>query len=315
LTISKELKIGFFFVLAVAILIWGFNFLKGRDLFTKERIFFAIYRNVGGLVKTKPVYISGVKVGQVSRVYFDPRLNGDIIVELSITNDFPIPGNSISRIFSEDLMGSRAVEIILGDSPAMARSGDTLTSDVEATLKEAVNQQILPIKLKAEELISSIDTMVSAIQGVFNKDIRDELLQSIRSIRHTFQNLESATGNIDTLLIEQSGRLAGILYNLDMITRNLKDNNEEVNTILDNFADISDSLAQSHIPQIFDNINSAVSNLNRVTEKIDKGEGTLGMLVNDDKLYKDLEKSAFELSQLLEDVKANPKRYVRFSIF
>lgn len=313
--ISKEFKIGFFFVLAVGILIWGFNFLKGKDFLSKERIFYAVYPNVGGLEKTKPIFINGVKVGQVNKVYFDPKLNGDIIVELSVTQPFPIPIDSRARIFSQDLMGSRAVDLILGQSQELATSGDTLLAAVEATLKESVNQQIAPIKAKAEDLISSIDTLVTAVQAVFNKDIRDELLQSIRSIRHTFQNLESATESMDTLLITQSSRMANILYNLDMITRNLADNNDQITTILANVADISDSLSQSHIPQIFDNLNGAVSDLASAMNKIEKGEGTLGMLINDDQLYKELEKSAFELNQLLEDIRVNPKRYVRFSVF
>jgi len=134
--------------------------------------------------------------------------------------------------------------------------------------------------------------MVSAIQDVFNKDMREDLLQSIHSIRSTFRNLESTTENLDVLVDSQSGRMASILYNLDMITRNLKDNNEEITTILRNFAMLSDTLAESHIPQIFDNLNATLTNLNEVTSRIEKGEGSLGLLVNDDKLYRNLEKAA-----------------------
>lgn len=313
--ISKEFKIGFFFILAVGLLVWGFNFLKGKQLWSKERSFYAVYKNVGGLEKTKPIYINGVKVGQVGKVYFDPKLNGDIIVELDITQKFPIPRNSVAKIFSEDLMGSRAIDLRLGTSQELAQSGDTLASDVEATLKESVNAQIAPIKAKAEDLISSIDTMVAAVQAVFNKDIREELLRSIRSIRHTFQNLESTTESIDTMLITESARISSIIYNLDMITANLRDNGQQISAILSNVADLSDTLAHANISSIFDNLDNALSNLSEVTSRIEKGEGTLGMLINDDKLYKELEKAAFELNQLLEDIRVNPKRYVRFSIF
>jgi phospholipid/cholesterol/gamma-HCH transport system substrate-binding protein len=157
--------------------------------------------------------------------------------------------------------------------------------------------------------------MVVAIQGVFNKNIREELLTSIQSIRQTFQNLESATGEIDTLVTEQAGRIASILYNLDMITDNLDNNSGEITAIIQNLATISDTLAQSNIPRIIDNLDRTVNNLATITDKIDRGEGTLGMLVKDDKLYKDLEKAAFELNQLVEDIRLNPKRYVRLSIF
>jgi phospholipid/cholesterol/gamma-HCH transport system substrate-binding protein len=315
LKISKEFKVAFFFLLAIAAFIWGFNFLKGKEIFSSVRTFYAVYDNVSGLEKSNTIYINGVKVGSVSDVYFKENLTGEIVVEMIVKEDFPIPENSIARIFSEDLMGSRAIEILIGDSREQISDGDTLLTDVEVSLKDAVNQQILPLKIKAEDLISQIDTMVVAIQGVFNKDIRDELLTSIRSIRQTFQNLESATGEIDTLVTSQAGRIASILYNLDMITDNLDNNSGEITAIIQNLATITDTLAQSNIPRIIDNLDKTVSNLTTVVEKIEKGEGSLGMLVNDDQLYKEIEKAALELNQLVEDIRLNPKRYVKLSIF
>lgn len=313
--ISKEFKIGFLFVLATVILVWGFSFLKNKNILVKERVFFAVYQNVNGLTPSRPVYLNGVKVGQVSKVYFNPDLSGDIIVQMVFTDKFPFPKNSVARIFSEDLMGSKAIDIIRGDAVEYALSGDTLVTDVETSLKDAVNQQILPLKLKAEDLLSSIDTMVVAIQGVFNKDIREDLTASISSIRRTLNNLESTTQNLDTLIYTQSGRLSSIIYNIDMITRNLSNNSEEINRVLDNLANVTDTLARADISGILRNLDATVESLALVMEKVEKGDGTLGMLVNDDKLYRDLEKAAFELSRLVEDIRLNPKRYVRVSVF
>jgi phospholipid/cholesterol/gamma-HCH transport system substrate-binding protein len=315
LKFSKEFKIGFLFVLATAVLVWGFSFLKNKNILYKERVLIAVYKHVNGLNPSNPVYINGVKVGQVGRVYFDPTMNGDIIVELVFTDKFPVPSNSVARIFSEDLMGSKAVEILLGTGPGYIQSGDTLATNVETSLKDAVNQQILPLKLKAEDLLSSIDTMVVAIQGIFNKEALADLNASIKSIRQTFSNLESTTQNLDTLVITQSSRLSSILYNIDMITRNLNNNSQEINRVLDNFASLSDTLAQSNISGVIRNLDKTISDISILITGIEKGEGTLGMLVKDDKLYKDLEKSALELNLLLEDIRLNPKRYVRVSVF
>lgn len=254
-------------------------------------------------------------MGQVGKVYFNPDLSGDIMVQMVFTDKFPFPKNSTARIFSEDLMGSKAIEILMGPGPQIAFSGDTLATDVESSLKDAVNQQILPLKLKAEDLLSSLDTIVVAIQGVFNKDIREDLTASIKSIRHTFSNLESTTQSLDTLMATESNRLSSIIYNIDMITRNLSNNSEEINRILDNLATVSDTLAGADIAGIINNINHTLNNIAQVMDKVDKGEGTLGLLVNDDKLYKDLEKSALELNRLIEDIRLNPKRYVRVSVF
>ncbi len=313
--ISREFKIGFFFVLAIAALLWGLSFLKGKDFFSKEQRLFTVYPFISGLVKTDPVYINGLKVGQVGNVYFDKDMSGNIIVELSLTGDFPIPSNSVSKIFSSDLMGTKAIELILGDSPDLAQNGDTLTTDVEQNLKDAVNQQIAPLKIKVENLISSIDTMVVTIEELFNQEIRSELLASIKSIRYTFQNLESTTQTLDTLLLSQSGHVANVLYNLDLITLNLRENEDEIDNILNNLSVFSDSLSHANIPKTFENLNLVVSEISEIVTSINNGEGTIGQLLANDSLYIELEKTAYELNQLLEDIRVNPKRYVRFSLF
>jgi phospholipid/cholesterol/gamma-HCH transport system substrate-binding protein len=315
LKFSKEFRIGFLFILATAVLVWGFSFLKNKNILYKEKVLIAVYKNVNGLTPSNPVFINGVKVGQVGKVYFNPSLDGDIIVELIFTDKFPIPKTSTAKIFSVDLMGSKGVEIQLGTGPEIAVSGDTLQTDVETSLKDAVNQQILPLKLKAEDLLSSIDTMVIAVQGIFNKDALEDLNASIKSIRHTFTNLESTTQNLDTLVILQSGRLSSIMYNIDMITRNLNNNSNEINRILGNLATVSDTLARANISGVVQKINKTFTDLASIMARVDKGQGTLGLLVNDDKLYNDLQKSASELNKLLEDIRVNPKRYVRISVF
>jgi phospholipid/cholesterol/gamma-HCH transport system substrate-binding protein len=315
LKLSREFKIGLIFILAIAVLVWGFSFLKNKNILYKEKVLIAVYQHVNGLNPSNPVYINGVKVGQVGKVYFDPKMNGDIIVQLVFTDKFPIPANSVARIFSEDLMGSKAVEILLGNSPEYANSGDTLGNDIETSLKDAVNQQILPLKIKAEDLISSLDTMVVAIQGVFNKDAREDLIASIKSIRQTFKNLESTSHSLDTLMITQSNRLASILYNIDMITKNLNNNSQEINRVLDNLASLSDTIARSNISGVIANLDKTIADLSLVMSRIEKGEGSLGQLVNNDSLYQELQKSALELNLLLEDIRLNPKRYVRISVF
>jgi len=186
---------------------------------------------------------------------------------------------------------------------------------VETSLKDAVNQQILPLKLKAEDLLSSIDSLLVTVKGIFNKDIREDLSASIKSIRQTLSNLESTTQNLDTLVILQSGRLSSILYNIDMITRNLNSNSDEISRVLGNLASLSDTIASSNISGIIHNLDRTVGDLSVVMTRIENGEGTLGLLINDDKLYRELEKSATDLNLLLEDIRLNPKRYVRISVF
>ena len=289
--------------------------MKGFDIFTKSKTYYAVYPRINGLIKSNPVSINGLRTGQVSDIYFEPDLSGLIVVEFVITTDLPIPNNSIVSIYSSDLMGSKAIEIILGNSNEYIQDGDTLPSKLEASLKEAVNQQIQPLKYKAEELIQSIDSVVIIIQSIFNKKAREDLAQSIQSIRQTFKNIENASFDIDNLVTSQKNRLAEIFNNLELITGNLKNNNDNINNIINNFSTISDSLAKAEIPRTFNNINSTINDLAKIADKINKGEGTLGLLVNDDKLYNELQKSAADLNKLLEDIQQNPKKYVRFSLF
>ena len=317
-TINKRYKpviIGVSFIAAIVIFIWGFNFLKGTGLFKNEIIYYASYDRVNGLIKGNPVVVNGLRVGQVKNVYFNPDMSGSIMVDLTLSTDLPIPRNSTASIFSSDLMGSKAIELVLGNSKQPLMKGDTLATSVEAGLMEEVNAQVEPIKRKAENLLASIDTLVTAFQSIFNKSARTNLSKSFLNIEKTLANLQNASSNIDTLVGDESSRIANILCNLEAVTSTLKDNRGQITTILSNFESISDSLAKSEIPGTFVRANKTLDDMNNILGKINNGEGTLGMLMNDDSLYMELNRSASALDSLLLDVKNNPKRYVRFTLF
>jgi len=315
LKIRKEFKIGIVFVIATAILIWGLMYLKGIELLKPSRTFYAVYDHVNGLVVANPVSIKGLQVGQVKKVYFDTRNPSKIIVELYILGDYPIPQNSYARIFSSSLLGSREIEIIPGDSRILAKDKDTLFAQTEATLGEEVNRQILPLKRKAENLISSIDTVATIIQQVLNKNTRDNLVLAIEHVKQTLENIAHATHNLDTLIESRKTNLSDIILNVESISANLKHNNDKITNILNNFSDISDSLAKARIPYTIAQVNKAVGDLDSVLLKINRGEGTVGQLLNNEQLYKEVEKAARDLNLLLEDIKANPKKYVKVSVF
>jgi phospholipid/cholesterol/gamma-HCH transport system substrate-binding protein len=315
ITLSKEIKVGILFVVALSVLIWGVMYLKGLEFFTHKKVVYAVYQRVNGLSKDNPVSINGLQVGQVRDLYFSKSDHGKIIVELYLTNDYPIPKNSVARIFSSDLMGSKEVEIILGDSKTCVGEGDTIRSLTEGTLGEEVNQQLAPLKKKAENLISSIDTVATIFQQVLNKDTRDNLVEAIGHVKEALQNLAHTTYNIDTLIETQRTHLASIIVNVESISSNLRQNNEKINNILTNFSSLSDSLARARVPSTIKQVNVALLDLNTILDKINKGQGTLGLLINDNRLYEEVQKAARDLNLLLEDIKANPKKYVKVSVF
>lgn len=311
----KPIIIGASFIAAIIIFVWGFNFLKSTSLFVKETTYYASYQKVNGLIKANPVVINGLRVGQVKNVYFNPDMSGDIMVILMLNTDFPIPSNSIARIFSSDLMGSKAIELILGNSKDILKEGDTLPTSVEAGLMAEVNAQVQPIKKKAEDLMASIDTLVIAFQSIFNESARANLAESFLNIERTLSNLQNASSNIDTLVIEESSRISSILTNLDSLTTTFRENRGNITAIIENFEMISDSLAKSEIPGTFARLNKSLDNVQILLDKVNSGQGTLGMLMNDDSLYLELNRSATALDSLLVDIKRNPKKYVRFSLF
>jgi phospholipid/cholesterol/gamma-HCH transport system substrate-binding protein len=302
-------------VVTLGLFIWGLNFLKGNTLFKKERNFIALYQQVDGLVVANPVNINGFKIGQVVDIHFVNDTNPNLVVEFVVDQKIRIPENSLARIYSMDLLGAKAIEIKLGDSKQFARPGDTLASSTEQSLREEVNKQVEPIRRKAEDLISSIDSMVVIIQYIFNENMRDNLLTSINSLKNTFVNLESTTQSIDTLVVSQKKRLMDIIGHIESITDNLNKSNEEITNIIANFSAISDTLAQARISETFKNTNKTLSDISSVLNKINTGQGSLGLLVNDQKLYDELVATANELNVLLEDLRLNPQRYIHVSVF
>ncbi len=315
MSIYKKLFIGFTFIFAVGIFIWGYNFLKGKDIFDKQTVVIAQYKQVSGLAVANPVLINGFKVGLVSKMYFNPNMSGDIIVQLTLQNKLPIPKNSIARIVSADLMGSKAINLKLGDSEETINNGDTLNTSIEASLMAEVNAQVQPIKIKAEKLLGSIDSLVVAFQTVFNEDARDNLAASFNNIKYTFSNLENTTANIDSLVVEERSNISSILENVDSLTYSLSQNRQQISNIISNFEIVSDSLAKTDIPGTLRRADKAIEELNIILAAINEGQGTVGMLMHNDTLYMELNRSAEELNLLLKDIRENPKRYVKFSLF
>jgi phospholipid/cholesterol/gamma-HCH transport system substrate-binding protein len=313
--IRKEIKVGVIFVVATAILIWGLMYLKGLELLKTSRTFYAVYEQVNGLVAANPISIKGLKVGQVKKLYFNPQNPKQIIVELYVLGDYPIAKNSSARIFSSSLLGAPEVEIVPGDSLVMAVSGDTLRALTEATLGQEVNKQLLPLKTKAENLIGSIDSIAVIVQQVLNKNTRDNLVDAIEHVKQSLENIAHTTHNLDTLMTSQRTNLSRIINNVESISSNLKNNNDKIGNILTNFSNLSDSLARARIPYTISQVNKAITDLDSILLKINNGEGSVGQLLNNQQLYKEVEKAARDLNLLLEDIKANPTRYVKVSVF
>ena len=304
---NKELKIGLVAVATIIALVFGVNYLKGINILNDNRNFYAVYENIGGLQVGSPVMVNGYQVGMVSDIDLLIEKDQNLLITINIEREFPIASNSICRIVNQDLMGTKAISLELGDSENKLAVGDTLTSGIEGTLQDEVNAQILPLKLKAEELIGSVDSVMMIVTAVLNKDTRENLRNSLQSLDKTFELMSLTMTKVDSMVDLNDDRIAKVIQNLESISSNLEGSNGEIKNILTNFSTLSDSLAKADVAKTLKNVSGIVA-------KINNGEGSVGLLLKDDKIYANLEKSTRELAALLEDIKKHPSRYVNFSI-
>ena len=303
--ISKEFKSGFIFLLAIIFLVYGLKYLKGLNVFQTNKPYYAIYDDIDGLQIGSSIRLNGFNVGMVNNIILNSDNN--LVVTLNIDGLDNIPENSICKIVNQDLMGTKGVSLILGQSNSFANSGDTLLGRVENSLQDEVNAQILPLKNKAEGLIGSVDSLLTIVTAVLNKNTRNSLSNSIKSLDETFAILSKTMVKIDSMVYDNDARVSKVLSNLESITTNLNDSSSGIKPILYNLSSISDTLSNA-------NFGSLVNNINKISNNINSGSGSLTKLMNDEKLYNNLEKSTSELAELIEDIKNNPKRYVNFSI-
>ncbi|MCX6238365.1 MAG: MlaD family protein [Bacteroidia bacterium] len=311
--LTKTSKIGILVVVCLTILIWGINFLKGRDIFRTEKVFYARYKDVGGLTATTLVTLNGLKVGYVREIYFAEDLSGDLIVKVAIHNDFPLPVGTSAEIASSDLLGSKVVKLNLGKSEMLVHANDTLATKMGADIMQQVNEQIAPLKAKAERLIENLDSIVTAASKILNSDSQHNISESIRQINLTMTNLEKISGNLNDVISDQKKNLASTISNISEITGKLNNNSGKLGHIMDNFSSFSDSLTKLELNRTINHLNGSVANLQTILSKIDTANGTLGLLVNDPRLYHNLNYTSENLNRLLVDFRMNPKRYVNFS--
>lgn len=313
--IAKEIWIGLTFLVALALIIWGVNFLKGSSIFQTQTALYAVYDRVDGLNASSPVTLNGLKIGQVENVGFLEDGSGRILVKMRLSEPFGIPENTVAAIVSSDLLGSKEISLQLGNALVYCANGDTLPSSIQKSLQEEVNLQVAPLKKKAEDLMASLDSMVTVIGLVFNENLRSSLQESIGSIQMTIENLRSTTSSLDTLMDTQKTRLENIIAHTESITQNLESNNASITNILTNFSSLSDTIAAADIAGTLLKTNAVLKEVETITASIAKGEGSMGLLVNDDKLYYRLENASKDLDLLLQDMRLNPDRYLHFSVF
>ena len=301
---SREFKIGFVALLAIALAIWGINYLNGINIFSSTDRYFGIYSNVKGLVENAVVYLNGYKVGNVSKIEFDENNLKRIVVEISLQQRVKLTKGTTMILRSGSIIsGTKDVDLVLGEGPGFYESGDTLHSAVQVELTDYID----PIRQKVESLVTSVDTLMLALGDLMDKETR-------KNLQGTIANLNNATASLK-LSLQPQGSLNQTFGNLSQVTDNLKQSNEEISTMLKNFAAISDTLKQARLKELIAHADATFARTSELFTQINSGEGTAGQLIVNDSLYNNLNNALASLDSLLIDLREHPKRYVHLSVF
>ncbi len=305
--ISNETKIGALAAVSIALLILGFNFLKGKTLFEHDKRLYAVFDKVEGLTKSNPVTINGLQVGKVAELHERDKMVSGIIVAIDLTKDVTIPDNSLVFV-NKALFGEGSLVIKLGNSNKYTTDGDTLQSTANPSLLENVSQSVTPAVNNLNSAIQALEVLIANVNSILDPNTKNNL-QIIAA------NAAASTTALRNMLVAENGALAQSLKNMNQFTDNLNKNNEDINKTVKNMEAATAKLANADIDGVIKNLKTSTNNLNELTTKMNSKEGSLGMLVNDKALYNNLQNSVRSLNILLDDIRVNPKRYVSISVF
>lgn len=305
---KTEFKVGLFGLLVLVILFFGIKFLKGSDIFQKENVYYATYNDVSGMLVSSNVFINGLRVGYVKEITTTNERADNFVVAFTVRSDIKIPEDSKILLFSSDLLGSKALKLQLGNSSKIISDGDTIKSDKELGMLDNLGASISPI-------MNNLDSILSSLNNILNIQNQNSLQNTIANIETTTARLGNITTNLDNLMSSEKTKLAKIIENTESITSNLKDNNQKLTNIIQNVDNIVDSAAKANIGSTLIETGKSIERLNSVLGVIEKGKGNVGLLINDEELYKSLDNSAKNLNKLIEDIKENPKKYINVSVF
>ena len=310
--ISNETKVGAIAVVAVTLLILGFNFLKGKKLFSSSKDIIARFENVQGLTNSNPVMVNGLQVGTVYSLSPSKDMR-QILVTLNITSDINIPANSLA-VIKPSLLGITSLDINLGDAQTYLKHKDTINTMVNAGTLDNILKKVDPVLFEVTNAVSSLDSFLKNMNSIVDPRAKNNIGSALDNLNKITTSLTLSAASLEILLNTQTGTMAKTLNNLSSVTGNLASNNDKITGVITNLDKTATNLSQLDLKGTLDSLNGTISNLKLLVGKLNSNDGTIGLLLNDPNLYKNLASTANKLNLLIDDVRVNPKRYVNISI-
>ncbi|MEE0947455.1 MAG: MlaD family protein [Bacteroidales bacterium] len=305
---KTEIKIGIVGFGILLLLFFGIKFLKGIDVFQKETTYYVFYDNVSGMYEGNYIYLNGMKVGYVKDIEAMGERAEKFLVTVAVDSKIKITDDSKMVFFSADILGSKAMKIELGNSNRILENKDTIMGYVELGMLDKLGSSIAP-------MAQNLDSILFATKNILNQQTQNNLQHTFANLEATSERLSSISGQFDNLMKNEKEKIGKIISNTESITSNLKNNNDELNNIISKIGQITDTVAQAQLGSTILQTTQTLEKLNNVLGVIEKGKGNIGLLINDEGLYKSLDESAKKLDALIEDIKANPKKYINVSVF
>ncbi len=301
---KKEVKIGIYAIVILLCAWAGIRFLSGVDVFGRHAVYYARYEQVNGVQNAAAVMIRGVKIGKVSEIRVSPDDPTSVEVVLSIPRSYRLPVDSEAKIFSTSIMGSKAIEIVLGSSPEILESGSNINSGYTKDLMAVADSELDYYKDKITTLVENFNATLKSLNALVDNNNK--------SITEALEHLNSITAGLDGAIGKDKQQLADIVTSIDKFTKALSENSAHIDSIMTNVDSVTSALAEKNAGE---SLGESLAELNSVLAKINGGEGTVGHLMCDEQLYANLTQASANLSALLADLKEHPKRYVHFSLF
>jgi phospholipid/cholesterol/gamma-HCH transport system substrate-binding protein len=301
LKLTREIKTAILVISSILLFIWGYSFVKGKDLFTNYKTLYVEYDNVEGVVKSASVTLNGLVVGNISNITIN-QSTGKILVELQLKTDFPISKSSKAAIYEPGFIAGKQIAIYpnYADKSIVA-NGDMLKGETTAGITESLKQKLVPLQEKFEKLIRNSDELVISFKNVMDKQGQADLKKSLSELSKTIEEFHKASASVNSMLADNKSKINGTVSNF--------------NKISSDFSKISDSLNKANLGQTAKNLEKTLASVDKIVANLQAGKGSMGKMLNDEALYNNLSKTSKELELLLEDVRLNPTRYVNVSVF
>lgn len=319
--IRHEVTVGALTFLGIVLMILGYNYLKGNEIFSENYFYQINFPNTTGLYSANSVVINGLEVGRVKEIKLAQDAKHQVIVTISLPKTLVIPEDSKFTIESLDLLGKKAISIVRGSSGTNLNEDIIYQGNVPADMFSAITDQLTPIAEKADKLLGTMDTMMNDVHIAIGKGENSALKKTMDNVSATLENANKVLTDVSQIFAQNKGSIEsliknadGVMANTNEITKKIADNSQSIDNILKNFETLSDKVSKADIESTINSAKTTLEEVSTLLAAINEGQGTLGKIAKDENLYLSIDSTINSLNSLLKDFQANPKRYVSFSL-